>query len=173
MKLFPVSFAAVAASMLVAGPVAAHITLVNKTAAPGSNYMAAFRVPHGCEGAATIAVRIKIPAGVYDVKPVPKAGWKIEISSGKYDVPFANKGAQMNEGVTQVSFTGGSLPDGRTDEFVVSVSLADSLKAGTTVYFPLVQECEGGKVERWIEIPAAGKVADDYKTPAPGVRLGS
>jgi uncharacterized protein YcnI len=172
-KLFPVSFAAIAASMIVAGPVAAHITLATKTAAPGTSYMATFRVPHGCEGAATTAVRIKIPAGVYDVKPAPKAGWKIETSSGKYEVPFTNKGTQMNEGVTQVSFTGGNLPDGKTDEFVVSVSLADSLKAGTTLYFPIVQECEGGKVERWIEIPAAGKVADDYKAPAPGVRLGS
>ncbi len=171
MKLFRVSFAAVAACMIAAGPVAAHITLATKTAAPGTNYMAAFKVPHGCEGVATTAIRIQIPAGVYSVKPVPKAGWKIEISSGKYAAPFSNKGTQMTEGVTQVSFTGGNLPDAYYDEFVVSVSLADSLKAGTTVYFPIVQECEGGKVDRWIEIPAAGKKADDYKTPAPGLNL--
>jgi uncharacterized protein YcnI len=39
------------------------------------------------------------------------------------------------------------------------------------LYFPTVQECEGGKAERWIEIPAEGKGADDYTFPAPGVWL--
>jgi uncharacterized protein YcnI len=34
-----------------------------------------------------------------------------------------------------------------------------------------VQDCEGGAAERWIEIPAAGKVADDYPFPAPGLKL--
>lgn len=49
--------------------------------------------------------------------------------------------------------------------------LSDALPAGEMIYFPVVQECDGGKVERWIEIPAAGKGADDYKYPAPGLRL--
>jgi uncharacterized protein YcnI len=39
------------------------------------------------------------------------------------------------------------------------------------LYIPTVQECEGGKAERWIEIPAAGKSADDYRFPAPGLKL--
>jgi uncharacterized protein YcnI len=133
--------------------------------------MAVLRVPHGCDGAATTAIRVQIPAGVYGVKPQPKAGWKVEVITGKYAQPFANKGAQIAEGVTQVSWTGGNLPDAYYDEFVLSTSLADSLMPGTTLYFPVVQECEGGKTDRWIEIPAAGKVADDYKNPAPGVAL--
>jgi uncharacterized protein YcnI len=41
---------------------------------------------------------------------------------------------------------------------------------GTTIWFPIVQECEQG-VNRWIEIPAEGKSADDYEEPAPGVTL--
>jgi periplasmic copper chaperone A len=39
------------------------------------------------------------------------------------------------------------------------------------LYFPAVQECEGNKAERWIEIPAEGRKADDYKSPAPGLKL--
>jgi uncharacterized protein YcnI len=35
---------------------------------------------------------------------------------------------------------------------------------------PVVQECEKG-IHRWIEIPAEGKSADDYKEPAPGIKL--
>jgi uncharacterized protein YcnI len=34
-----------------------------------------------------------------------------------------------------------------------------------------VQECTDGAAERWIEIPEAGKVADDYEMPAAGVKL--
>ncbi len=45
--------------------------------------------------------------------------------------------------------------------------MSNDLKPETMLYVPIVQECEGGGVERWIEIPAAGKVADDYKFPAP------
>ena len=163
--------AAGVAAAVAAGPVSAHITLLTKAAKVGSSYMAVFRVPHGCDGAATTALRVQIPAGVYGVKPQPKAGWKLEIATGKYPTPFANKGTQMTEGVTQISWTGGNLPDAYYDEFVLSSSLADSLMPGTTLYFPVVQECEGGKTDRWIEIPAPGKVADDYKTPAPGLAL--
>jgi uncharacterized protein YcnI len=163
------AFAAVAA--IGVQPAWAHITLAAKTATVGSGYMAVLRVPHGCDGAATTAIRVQIPTGVYGVKPQPKAGWKLEVSSGKYQVPFTNKGSQLAEGVTQVSWTGGNLLDAYYDEFVLSTSLADSLTPGSPLYFPVVQECEGGKADRWIEIPAAGKVADDYKNPAPSLTL--
>jgi uncharacterized protein YcnI len=161
----------VAAAMLIAGPAFAHITLLTRTATVGASYMAVLRVPHGCEGAATTAVRVQIPTGVYNVKPQPKAGWKLEISTGKYPMPFTHRGNPLTDGVTQVSWTGGNLLDAYYDEFVLSTSLADSLVPNTTLYFPVVQECEGGKVDRWIEIPVAGRSADDYKTPAPGVAL--
>ena len=36
----------------------AHITLETQEAAVGSTYKAIFRVPHGCEGKATTAVRV-------------------------------------------------------------------------------------------------------------------
>ncbi|MBQ0818705.1 DUF1775 domain-containing protein, partial [Microvirga sp. HBU67558] len=32
-------------------------------------------------------------------------------------------------------------------------------------------ECAGGKADRWIEVPAEGKSADDYEHPAPGLKL--
>jgi len=42
----------------------AHITLETQEAAVGSTYKAVLRVPHGCEGKATTAVRVQIPEGV-------------------------------------------------------------------------------------------------------------
>ena len=76
----------------------------------------------------------------------------------------------MAEGVTEVAWTGGELPDAWYDEFVFRGRLA-GFAPGTVVYFPVVQECPDGAVHRWIEIPAAGKCADDYEEPAPGVTI--
>ena len=60
-----------------------------------------------------------------------------------------------SEGVKEVVWSGGKLPDDNYDEFVISTFLTDGLKPNTTLYFPVVQECEQG-VSRWIEIPAEG-----------------
>jgi uncharacterized protein YcnI len=147
------------------------VTLLTKQAAPGSIYIAVFRVPHGCSGAATTAIRIQIPTGVFAVEPQRKANWMLDVKTGKYAATFVNRGVNLTEGVTEVRWSGGSFPDASYDEFVLSVSLADSLKTGAMLYFPVVQECVGGAVVRWIQIPTGGKVGDDYKTPAPSLKL--
>ena len=75
-----------------------------------------------------------------------------------------------SEGVTEIAWTGGELPDDWYDEFVFRARLTD-FPIGSIVYFPIVQECAEGAVHRWIEIPEAGKSADDYEEPAPGVTI--
>ena len=155
---------------LAASPALAHVDLVNDEAAVGE-FVATFQVPHGCDGAATTALRIQIPAGVFDVKPMPEPGWKIDIKSGKYATPFTDGGQSLTQGVTEVDYSSGNLPDNEYQQFVVYMSLADSLTKGTTVYFPVVQECAKGAVVRWIQIPAAGKSEDDYPNPAPGLKI--
>jgi uncharacterized protein YcnI len=149
----------------------AHVTLETREAPVGAPYKAVLRVPHGCEGAATIALRVRIPEGMIAVKPMPKPGWKIDILNGKYPKPYSYfHGTTLSEGVTEISFTGGNLPDAYYDEFVVAGFLAGDLEAGKTLYFPVVQECEKG-VHRWIEIPATGKSSTDYPEPAPALKL--
>ena len=39
----------------------AHVTLETREAVIGAPYKAVLRVPHGCEGAATIALRVRVP----------------------------------------------------------------------------------------------------------------
>ena len=149
----------------------AHITLETQQAPVGAPYKAVLRVPHGCDGAATVALRVRVPEGVIAVKPMPKLGWKIETVSGKYPKPYSFfRDEKLSEGVLEISFTGGSLPDSYYDEFVFSGFLAGDLEPGKVLYFPVVQECEKG-VHRWIEIPAAGKSSSDYPEPAPGLKL--
>ena len=137
----------------------AHVTLETKEAPVGAPYKAVLRVPHGCEGTATIALRVRVPDGMIAVKPMPKPGWKIDTVSGKYPQAYSHfRNAKLTEGVTEISFTGGNLPDAFYDEFVFTGFLAGDLEPGKLLYFPVVQECEKG-VHRWIEIPAAGKPA--------------
>ncbi|PKR91251.1 hypothetical protein CXZ10_00615 [Pleomorphomonas diazotrophica] len=164
--------AALGAAALLLAPVAAHahVTMEVQQAAAGSTYKAVLRVPHGCAGAATLKVRVQIPEGFIAVKPMPKAGWTLDIVKGKYEGNYDLHGSKIAEGAKELSWTG-NLPDDYYDEFVFRGTLTKAFAAGSTVYFPVVQECEGGTAERWIEIPANGKSADDYEAPAPGVKI--
>jgi uncharacterized protein YcnI len=157
------------AAVLVVSSAHAHITLENRQATVGSSYKAVFAVPHGCAGSATVKIRVQIPEGVIAVKPMPKPGWNVETIMGKYATAFEYHGATVSEGVKEVAWSGGKLADDNYDEFVLSTYLTGGLKPNTTLYFPVVQECEQG-TSRWIELPAEGKPAEG-KSPAPGVRL--
>jgi periplasmic copper chaperone A len=149
----------------------AHVTLETREARIGGGYKAVFRVPHGCKGSATIKIRVQIPEGVISVKPMPKPGWTLETVKGTYAKAYPYyHGATLAEGVKEVAWSGGKLPDDYYDEFVLTGFLTTDLKPDTTLYFPVVQECEQG-VERWIEIPEPGKSAGDYERPAAGMKL--
>ncbi|SHH80450.1 YcnI family copper-binding membrane protein [Pollutimonas bauzanensis] len=157
--------AAMAAAVLAAAPALAHVTLETRQAAVGSYYKAVLRVPHGCAGSPTLKLRVRIPEGVIAVKPQPKAGWGLETIKGDYAQSYTLHGAQSTAGVREIVWSG-KLPDEYFDEFVFQAYLTPTLKAGDTLYFPVVQECEQG-VARWIDIPVSGN-AD---MPAPGLKL--
>ena len=154
-------------------PSVAHVTLERQEAAVGSSYKAVLRVPHGCAGSPTTAIRVRLPAGVIAVKPMPKPGWELSTVRGKYPKPYTLRGAQVSEGVTEISWSGGKLLDAHYDEFVFAGTIAAELGGVQTIYFPVVQECEKG-VHRWIEIPT-GKASHGHgegsTEPAPALRL--
>jgi uncharacterized protein YcnI len=159
-----------AGATLAASLANAHVTLENRQATPASYYKAVFAVPHGCAGSPTVKIRVQIPEGVIAVKPMPKPGWSVETVKGKYSTSYELHGATITEGVKEVFWSGGKLADDNYDEFVLATFLTGSLKPNTTLYFPVVQECEQG-TSRWIEIPQGDKSAHDSKSPAPGVKL--
>jgi uncharacterized protein YcnI len=153
-----------------AGPALAHVTLETTTSGANAAYKAVMRVGHGCEGGqATIAIRVQIPEGVIVAKPMPKPGWTLTTTVGPYDKPYDYFGEAVTEGVKEIAWTGGSLPDDWYDEFVFRARITD-VPAGTKIYFPIVQECANG-AHRWIEIPAEGQSSDDLPEPAPYVTV--
>jgi uncharacterized protein YcnI len=151
-----------------ASSASAHVTLENREATIGRSYKAVFEVPHGCAGSATTRIRVQIPQGVIAVKPMPKPGWNVEAIKGKYASEYDFHGTRLSEGVKEVVWSGGKLLDDFYDEFVINTFLTADLKPNTTLYFPVVQECEQG-VSRWIDIPADGDAGS--RSPAPGVKL--
>lgn len=159
-----------AALLALAPPAAAHVTLDTREAPAGTTLRATFRVPHGCDGAAMIRMRVRIPDGVTSVRPMPKAGWDLSTVKGPLPAPVSDgHGGTVAQGVREVVWSGGRLLDEHYDEFVMRLALPD--RPGETLAFPVVQECEGGKVARWIETPAGGRSAADLREPAPLLRL--
>ncbi|HET8728122.1 MAG TPA: DUF1775 domain-containing protein [Alphaproteobacteria bacterium] len=145
-----------------------HVTLEAGTASAGT-YKAVLQVGHGCEGSPTTAIRVQIPEGVIAVKPMPKPGWQLETVSAPYARAYDHYGEQISEGVKEVVWSGGDLPDPFYDEFVFRVRLPDAAP-GTVIHFPVVQECAEG-THRWIEIPEAGQDPEMLEEPAPSVTL--
>ncbi|WP_442935624.1 YcnI family protein [Nitrobacter sp. NHB1] len=160
---------AAAAAVVSCNAALAHVT-VQPTDAPANSYAhLVFTVPHGCNGSATTALRIKLPEGILSAKPQMKPGWKVEIKSRKLEAPVQGPhGKSITDVVDEVAWRGGPLPDNLYDTFGLIVRLPD--KPGQSLYFPVVQECEKG-VERWIEIPSAGQGSDKLEAPAPVVHL--
>src|SRR4051794_36138529 len=119
-----------------ATPATAHVFLEGKQATVGGSYKAVFAVPHGCAGSPTVKIRVRIPEGVIAVKPMPKAGWSVDVVSGKYTGEYDYHGKKFSEGVKEVVWSGGKLPDGNYDEFILSSFLTGGLKPNTTLDFP-------------------------------------
>lgn len=157
----------IVAVSLVASAASAHVVLEKREAMVGTYFKAVFQVGHGCDGSATTALVVQIPDGVIAAKPMTKPGWTIELTKGAYAQEHAHHGHAVSEGVRSIKWTG-KLPDQFYDEFVVNMMLTDTLKPGTTLYFPVIQTCEKGE-SKWTEIPEAGKPAP--KMPAPGLSL--
>ncbi|MEP3346282.1 MAG: YcnI family protein [Litoreibacter sp.] len=158
------------AAIAVTAPAAfAHVNFETKQAQQGSTYIGTLGIGHGCEGEPTLKVRVQIPEGVIAVKPVPKAGWSVEIITGAYANTYDYFGTPTSEGVKELIWTG-ELSDAHFDQFSFRGKLTDTLEAGSTIYFPTIQECASGSHD-WVYIPAAGQDAHDIDDPAPGLKI--
>ncbi|MYM88947.1 DUF1775 domain-containing protein [Rugamonas sp. FT82W] len=135
------------AAALLAPAAQAHVTLEQTTGLAGSFQKLTFRVGHGCDGSATKGLTVSLPEGAASAKPMPKAGWKVDVGT--------------NGGVQEISWKGGPLPDAYFDEFVMQVKLP--AQPGK-LYFRIVQQCDKASVA-WDEIPGDGAVK--LKAPAP------
>lgn len=146
-----------------------HATIEPREAAQNSYQKIVLRVPHGCKGAPTTAVRIDVPEGLLGAKPMPKPGWTLETTKAKLAKPYTSHGREITEGVNRITWSGGNLPDAHYDEFVFMAQISDHLPAGKPLYIPATQTCPSGEAA-WTQIPVEG-VNAKLDSPAPAIRI--
>ena len=158
---------AAAGAAVLAGAAGAHPGLEYKAAPAGSSYKAIFKIGHGCGGSPTRQIAVDIPAGVRGARPMPKAGWTLEVLREKLAQPYTSHGRTIAEDVVRVTWTAKTKDDmlstAHFDEFVLAAQLPD--KAGP-IYWPVRQACDEGRAD-WVEIPKPGQKLSELKAPAP------
>jgi uncharacterized protein YcnI len=158
--------AAAVATVAVALPAAAHITIPESGVPAGGSAVIHFRVPHGCEGAATDTIEVQLPDGVVSGQPEYIPGWTVETEMVESE-PYERFGETLTERVGVIRWSGGSLPDLAYLDFGVRATfLADE---GAVIAFPVVQRC-GDAEEAWIEPTVEGEEEPEF--PAPTVTVG-
>lgn len=136
--------------------------------APAGAYRATITVPHGCDGQATNTVKVVLPEGFINAKPMPKPGWTLTLDKGDYAKTYKLHGKDMSSGLKTVTWSGGDLGDDIYDEFIIKGAL--DADAGARLPFAVTQICANGQVV-WDEIPAEGQDPHSLEHPAPAVTI--
>jgi uncharacterized protein YcnI len=148
----------------------AHVVLESREAVAGSYHKLVFKVGHGCNGSATTGIRVFMPQGVNEAKPMPKAGWSLSTEKAALDKPHVTHGKTLTEDVSEVAWAvnpaqgGQALADAHYDEFAMQVRLPAQPGELT---FRVLQTCERGSLD-WKELPSA---TNKPKTPAALLRV--
>jgi periplasmic copper chaperone A len=144
----------------------AHVSIETPFTTASASTKVVLRVGHGCDGSATTALQVRIPAGFRGAKPMPKAGWALTTKAEPLAVPYTSHGKVVSEEVAIITWTALSpstfLSDSHYDEFVLLGQAPDSVGPA---WFKVLQTCENGKND-WSETPAQGTDRKGLKQPA-------
>jgi uncharacterized protein YcnI len=153
------------------GSAAAHVTLLQPQAAAGSLYKASFKVGHGCAGSPVKALEVSIPPGVQAAKPMPKAGWTLEITREKLAQPRQEHGKTVLEEVARIRWTAKTPDDYLQNDWYDEFVLQAKLPAHTgLLYWPVSQICAEGRID-WAQVPQPGQAGTQLQSPAPVLQL--
>lgn len=155
----------------------AHVSVESpKSVSAGQTVNIVVQVPHGCDGQTTKGVTVDLPNGFLDAKPQPKAGWKVSTKTDKYDKTYKLWGDDVKEGVKQVTWSGGSLPNDQYDTFLIHGVVANELhhEDADKLFFPVTQACEKMTV-KWTDTSGKMMHGHEWDKPmtAPSVKLGA
>jgi periplasmic copper chaperone A len=136
-----------------AAAASAHVSLQQPIAEIGSAYQAVLRIGHGCDGAATTAVAVRLPPGFEAARPLPKPGWNVSVQEGTATWTVATNAS--------------ALPDGQRGEFTLAGSLPPT---PGPMWFKVLQSCGQASID-WSQTPAEGSSAAGLKSPAALLQL--
>lgn len=168
-RLGVATIAAFAATVALAGPAFAHVTVDPASAPQGAEITLGFRVPNEMPNAGTIRVQIFFPSDhpILGVDPQSVPGWRDTIHTASLNPPVQTDDGVLTDYVSEVDWAGGPIEPGHFQEFFV---LAQSLPTGTDqVVFKALQTYSNGAVVRWIDPVSTAN--PDPANPTPILRL--
>ena len=152
-------------------PASAHVALEYEVAPAGRSYKASFKVGHGCGASPTRQIAVDIPAGMRGARPMPKAGWTLDVQREKLAQPYTSHGRSITDDVARITWTAKTeqdmLQSTHYDEFVLVAQAPD--QAGT-LYWPVRQVCAEGRND-WVEVPRPDQKPSDLKSPAAALEI--
>ncbi|QDY77768.1 YcnI family protein [Streptomyces qinzhouensis] len=161
-----------AASLLLAGPAFAHISVQPQgEAARGGYATVGVKVPNERDNASTVKLELTLPTEhpLASVLPQPVPGWNIEVTKAKLAKPLSVHGKQITEAVSKVTWTaaGSKIGPGQFQQFPLSIGQLP--ENADRLVFKALQTYDNKEVVRWIETPEKGK--PEPESPAPVLTL--
>jgi uncharacterized protein YcnI len=160
------------ATIGLAAPASAHVTINPNTAVQGGYAKFAFRVPTERDDASTTKLEVTLPEGqaIASVSTKPLPGWAVDAAKTKLATPIKSDDGEITEAVQKITWT--AAPDavikpGQFQEFEVSLG---PLPKVDTLVFKALQTYSDGQVVRWIEDPPTDGGAEP-EHPAPVLKL--
>ncbi|GGU23602.1 YcnI family copper-binding membrane protein [Streptomyces violascens] len=169
-RLAVVGSVAAGSVLLLSGTAFAHVTVQPEGAAAKGGYAVVdFKVPNERDNAKTVKLEVNFPTDhpLASVMPQPVPGWNVEVTKSKLDKPLTVHGKQINEAVTKVTWSGGTIEAGQFQKFPLSIG---SLPSDTDqLVFKALQTYDNNEVVRWIQEPQKGQ--PEPANPAPTLKL--
>lgn len=138
--------------LLAASPALAHVVVKPSQVGIGSYQEFTMGVPSE-KDSSTMSIRLVIPGGLSSVTPNVKPGWTIEVKK---------TGEGDSAKVTEIDWTGGSIPSGQRDDFLFQAQVPAQ---PTTLQWKAYQTYADGEEVDWINPPTTK--ADDDSAPPP------
>ncbi len=162
-KRFATAAGAVAFVVALAAPASAHVLIEPNSAPSGSDAVLSFIVPNEMDNANTTQVVIAFPTDhpIADVVLESPPGWTAKVTTAKSAKPIQTDSGPVNDYVSRVTWSGGSIPPGEFQTFSVDVGLPDA----SSLTFPALQTYSNGQTVRWIETQAPGQPEPDHPAP--------
>ncbi|HIW63102.1 MAG TPA: YcnI family protein [Candidatus Stackebrandtia excrementipullorum] len=155
-RRFGAVLAGAAVSVLMFAPAAAHVTIQPGEAGGGSYSRFDFRVPNESDTASTVRLEVHFPeeSPLASVRTIDVPGWSADVETVDLDTPVEVHGRQIDEAVSQITWTADSEDDGiAPGEFAEFGVSAGPLPEEGVLVFKTIQVYSDGAESAWIDEP--------------------
>jgi uncharacterized protein YcnI len=153
-----------------AGVASAHITITPDSAPKGAgDQVITFQVPNEMDNANTIGLRVQFPTDhpIAAIDPQAIPGWTSKVTTTHLATPITTDDGTVTDVVSEVDWTGGSIPPGHFGAFpVLAMGLPKDVDSLT---IKAIQSYDNGQDVSWIEDTPPGGPEPDH--PAPVLKL--